>query len=685
MNRNYKFFISILIFFTLMPFVVGANILDQILGNPAFKDINIGQTYTNYYAFIDSILYFILFIGIAQAALRDKFKEFKTIPIVLGIILAIGMSVFELNTKWNLGLLSGYAAIIFFSLLIIGPFMLMKNMGAKPFYAFAISYFFTFSMLIGTGLLMNSEFTRTLGQDSMVMIILWILYVVSIIGAIIGIIDMVKSRKSGDYALSQGTSAGKMFENSWNTPMKKIEKAEKKVSDIEQQMAALEGGLKKLESIEETIDQRDLSNRAAQLKLIQELETALTNSWKLQEGIQKVYPHLSEPAYAEYKSRMDEYVSSLNTNINSLRNVIEKLKQNLITYKDVEKNELSVEKSIQEYENKITEQEKLMNELLENDFKYLKDIDEDQYNILKAEHGSKIREELQGGNLDPTVMRKFQLVPLIKSIDSLDKENMTYIDKIIDLATKDSTKNISKLNEFSFRLVPQQSLALIYKYIKNLKENMNKIIRLKEEDAALLKERDTLLNNKMAIIDKLKIDFQKDAREAIEKTINDYNMQEGIYIKYAVSIERIIDSILAKAEKANAGQMIVLGEDNTALEKLAQEINIELKGKRGRLIKEIKESLTEIITGIKTKIQEEIFFNKNPSKEGIRRPNKKNIEELTKEKTTLLSKVQEYNTTIKAKIEKERNIEKANMTQKRDKFASVVMGMDTSKLPPVKK
>jgi DNA repair exonuclease SbcCD ATPase subunit len=109
-------FTIVLAFLILTPFAFGANLLDTFFNNPAIKGLNIAQTYQNNYPFIDAILYFVLFIGVASTALGERFKNSKTVPTMIGVMLAIGMAVFEYNSKppFNLGMLAPFAALVFF-------------------------------------------------------------------------------------------------------------------------------------------------------------------------------------------------------------------------------------------------------------------------------------------------------------------------------------------------------------------------------------------------------------------------------------------------------------------------------------------------------------------------------------------------------------------------------------------
>ena len=100
----------------LIPLSMAAvNFVDQALS--VGKGVNVGQSYNNYAPFVDAVLYFILFIGVAKMALGAKFGDVKTVPIIIGIILAIGMCVFELKTGFNIGKMWWFVGLLFFILL----------------------------------------------------------------------------------------------------------------------------------------------------------------------------------------------------------------------------------------------------------------------------------------------------------------------------------------------------------------------------------------------------------------------------------------------------------------------------------------------------------------------------------------------------------------------------------------
>jgi hypothetical protein len=140
MGKNTRVvFTIVLAFLILTPFVFGANALDNIFNNPMLKGINIAATYQNNFAFIDAILYFILFIGVASTALGERFKESKTVPTIIGVMLAIGMAVFEYQTKFNLGKLAPFAALVFFLIFGMAVYSYTRSFSESKIVPFALA------------------------------------------------------------------------------------------------------------------------------------------------------------------------------------------------------------------------------------------------------------------------------------------------------------------------------------------------------------------------------------------------------------------------------------------------------------------------------------------------------------------------------------------------------------------
>jgi hypothetical protein len=137
---SHKYLLMILavtfVFLTIVP-GVSANLLDNVLA--PFKGIDIAQTYIKYYPVIDAILYFILFIGIAGMALGERFKDNKSVPTVIGIMLAISMLIFEYRTGFNLGKLAPLALLILLIVLGSAIYKYTKNLGLNTLTAIILS------------------------------------------------------------------------------------------------------------------------------------------------------------------------------------------------------------------------------------------------------------------------------------------------------------------------------------------------------------------------------------------------------------------------------------------------------------------------------------------------------------------------------------------------------------------
>jgi len=132
-SRNWFLIIAGLIFIINVGLVLGAstNILDQVLGSiSSGKDLVLGQVYQKYPQLIDAIFYFVFFIGISKAVLSKvpTFKDSNTIPVVIGIMLALSMSVFAyMNHISLINDLGPYALILIMAVFGIFMYNIMKG------------------------------------------------------------------------------------------------------------------------------------------------------------------------------------------------------------------------------------------------------------------------------------------------------------------------------------------------------------------------------------------------------------------------------------------------------------------------------------------------------------------------------------------------------------------------------
>ena len=106
-----------------------SNILDRLF--EPFFGWNIAGTYQSASQFIDFVLYLIFFISVTRFALAKRFdaKTQKPITIIVGIVLAIGMSVFGRRWGFSIGDLAPLAGLLFLVVLGMMFFKLIKDMG----------------------------------------------------------------------------------------------------------------------------------------------------------------------------------------------------------------------------------------------------------------------------------------------------------------------------------------------------------------------------------------------------------------------------------------------------------------------------------------------------------------------------------------------------------------------------
>ena len=123
-----------------------------------FSGVNIGSLYLQYFYFIDAIVYLILFLGLTQYVFGKVYKsadgkparEAKIIAVGVGLALTFAMAVFELQTGFNLGRLSWYAALILYILLYFFLFSILKGMFDDVKIAFCISNLIMYGVLYST-------------------------------------------------------------------------------------------------------------------------------------------------------------------------------------------------------------------------------------------------------------------------------------------------------------------------------------------------------------------------------------------------------------------------------------------------------------------------------------------------------------------------------------------------------
>jgi hypothetical protein len=124
-----------IIFFSLTNVVNAINfnlnsVLSPLSGNA------VAYFYMRYFAFIDAIIYLILFLSLAQLVFmkvyKDNVKEAKMIGIAVSLALTVSMTVLEMQTGFHLGQLSPVALIIFLLVIAVLLFNLFLGLFTGP-------------------------------------------------------------------------------------------------------------------------------------------------------------------------------------------------------------------------------------------------------------------------------------------------------------------------------------------------------------------------------------------------------------------------------------------------------------------------------------------------------------------------------------------------------------------------
>ena len=123
----------------------------KILLEPFFG-WDIAGTYQQAASFIDFVLYIFIFLYITRYAISKRFEgaTANSLSIVIAIVFSIGMTVFERMFDFNLGKLAPLAGLIFFVVIAIIVFNVIKGFGAGTVSAGAWAYLMLYGVLSAT-------------------------------------------------------------------------------------------------------------------------------------------------------------------------------------------------------------------------------------------------------------------------------------------------------------------------------------------------------------------------------------------------------------------------------------------------------------------------------------------------------------------------------------------------------
>jgi len=191
-----KLTIYLVVFLAFSSLVLAANPL-ELLFEP-FQGVGFGDFYQANYAFIDGIIYLLIFLGLARFVFSSLYKDkqsSKAITVGVGLALSFAAVFFELRTGFMLGQLGPFALLVVLLVFLILIFELIKSISNND-NSLAVSV----AVIVGYGLLRSAFLPvyEWLSAVPLVRALLHILLLISVIIVIIKMFSMFKSNKSGE-------------------------------------------------------------------------------------------------------------------------------------------------------------------------------------------------------------------------------------------------------------------------------------------------------------------------------------------------------------------------------------------------------------------------------------------------------------------------------------------------------
>ncbi len=248
--------------------VQGSNVINDLfetLFGEGTDRLDIPNLYDQYANIIDFALLAILFIAVANFALKDRFKT-RAVPIVVGIILALGATTWMASQGMNLGMLGPIATAIVLGLVGVAIFyLIIKLFSAEDEskkVAAAVAYVLIYLAMKSTS---PGMFDWLEESADIIALILEILFIVAIIYAGIGIYRLIRSifRGGPKTGAEKELEAAKRSEKDAKDALSKAEseeekaKAKKELEEAEQRKKAAEAN-----AIEEAKKRQEAAERA---------------------------------------------------------------------------------------------------------------------------------------------------------------------------------------------------------------------------------------------------------------------------------------------------------------------------------------------------------------------------------------------------------------------------------------
>jgi hypothetical protein len=483
---NKKLLIYAASFFLFVPFVLGLYTLDEALKPIYNLGLNqIGEFYLRQPYFLDAILYFMLFIGTAKSILSKTFKDNTSIGIIMGIILSIGMAVFEYKTGFYFGKLYWLAAVILFSLMALYIYKFVKGMGGRAFVAFNIAFLAIFIFIqsipgivdwIRSNPIVNTVFSSA--------------YVISLFGIPYNSLSYFSRKRSGALDLEKAEKRQRDYENGWGNFFDTENKASAKTISVSQDVNKLMDMLAKLENDEAQIEDREIQNTHKQVQALDFLDKLLKNLWNLQNIINQLQYNKANPEFAEQLSKLPEYVDTQKRTMDTIRQTLLQLKNGMDTVDNLLKSQLSdIEKEVARELKKLIIDLNVLDGIETNLTKGAKETDAQDFHALENDF-NKIKEEISTTKLlDVRVQQLEQnLKDVLQRILALNQNDAKYIVDTIPLLDEKNlqatTVNIAQkdtilmtINLINYQKIVQTMIVLrrnISVELVSLERNMEK-------------------------------------------------------------------------------------------------------------------------------------------------------------------------------------------------------------------
>ncbi|MEA3514653.1 MAG: hypothetical protein U9R34_04205 [Nanoarchaeota archaeon] len=414
---------------------------------------NIAATYQQAASFIDFVLYIFIFLYITRYAISKRFEgaTAKSLSVVIAIVLAVGMSVFERMFDFNLGKLAPLAGLILFAVIAMIAFNVIKGFGAGSASAGAWAYLLLYGILSATA---SKYLTWLYDKVPFFEGILYIGVIISIFGILKGLWSIVPitggqttgaGKKLWDIT-KKGASGVKGTLDSWKEKRRqKIAAKEQEIRNTKAAISRIETDINNLGDISDKLWEKDeylqkekqerlrlLSNEYNRIRSINQEINRINNSIQTFREMDRFGNDKrvaeAEQKLTDYNQKVQQYLTELSHIIIELTSFIDEEKNNLRNQiRESNETNARLNEKINQSKMLITE---LKNEL--KDISRLLQTEKDKNKKSELENKSKVIQK----NIKEVKDEEKKVVKTLK-IETEKKKNM---EKAIDKAVEETNK-----------------------------------------------------------------------------------------------------------------------------------------------------------------------------------------------------------------------------------------------------